>query len=167
MSDSSEPSFFPPLLQDRAPHGRIYSDRALFYTAIAGGATPVILLSLANTGLLGRWRVDGWRLAVAALATGLVLPVAMDMAMSGQLPAGLARLPNGGGRLLVKYSAHLFGILIALFLWAPMMRIYNHAHSTGNNRKPWTMAITCLLAGGAIEYAALGHVGLLVYWGLL
>ena len=126
MSGHSDTVYFPPVLQDRASHGRIYSDRALFYTAIAGGATPAIVFSLVNISLLKRWKVDGWRLAVAALATGLVLPVAMHLAMAAQLPATLEALPNSGGRMLVRFGNHMFGIAITLFLWAPMMGIYNY-----------------------------------------
>lgn len=167
MSGSSEANFFPPVLQNRASHGRIYSDRALFYTAIVGGATPAILLAIANATALGRWRMDWWRFVVAILAAALLLPFGFEALTSRQLPDWLSGLPNGGGMSLVRWATHLSGILIALFLWAPIIRIYNHAYNTANTRTPWKMAIACLVVAGAIEYAVTGHAGFMIYWLLL
>lgn len=167
MRSRLDTTFFPPVLKNRTRHGRIYSDRALFYTAIAGGATPAILLAIANATALGRWRLDWWRFAIAILAAALVLPFGFEVLTSRQLPEWLAGLPNGGGMSLVGWATHLLGILVALFLWAPIIRIYNHAYNTANTRNPWKMAIACLVVAGAIEYAATGYAGFMIYWRLL
>lgn len=164
----SDTDLYSPVLQDTGTPARIYSETALFCTALIGGAIAAILFSMLNSRHLERLRLDWWRYVLAVLASAAVLPVLVGSATAEPPPAWMDAFPDKGDMVqLVEWGGHAFGIVAAIFLWAPLASVYGHVSGSGNDLDPKRAAAGCILAGAAIEYLIMGYSSAALYWGLM
>lgn len=132
-----------PTLSTTRPPESIFSSSALFFTAFFGDSFAVILLSAANSKILGRLKADLWLYLVATVASLTFLVILVHTTVT-EAP-WLTELLGEHSRSATRFIHRGFALLVWAALYVPQRR-YHQAAELSNlaPRSPWKAAIVCI-----------------------